>query len=190
VRAVRRGPLGPAAASLPFFFSGAAFLLLETKAVIQFSLLFGATWEVNALVFAAVLLSVLLANLAASLVRIRRPAVLLIVLLLALAAQMLVPLENLLGIGPAWVRYAAASALFFTPIFVANLVFSTLFRDAPESDAAFGWNIVGTVVGGVLEYLAMAVGYQALTFVVAVLYVACFAALLRRAPRAGSPQPG
>ena len=39
------------------FFMGAAFLLLETKNVVQFALLFGTTWLVNALVFAGVLLA-------------------------------------------------------------------------------------------------------------------------------------
>ena len=37
---------------------GAAFLLLETKNVVQFALLFGTTWFVNALVFAGLLVSV------------------------------------------------------------------------------------------------------------------------------------
>ena len=41
------------------FCMGAAFLLLETKSVVQFALLFGTTWFVNALVFLGVLLSVL-----------------------------------------------------------------------------------------------------------------------------------
>ena len=45
-----------------FFFMGLAFLLLETKSVIQFSLLFGTTWLNNSLVFLAVLIFVLIAN--------------------------------------------------------------------------------------------------------------------------------
>ena len=40
---------------------GAAFLLLETKNVATFALLFGTTWLVNALVFAGVLVTVLAA---------------------------------------------------------------------------------------------------------------------------------
>ena len=40
---------------------GAAFLLLETRGVTRFALLFGTTWLVNALVFAGVLVVVLLA---------------------------------------------------------------------------------------------------------------------------------
>ena len=43
------------------FFMGAAFLLLETKNVASFALLFGTTWLVNALVFAGVLVTVLAA---------------------------------------------------------------------------------------------------------------------------------
>ena len=55
------GPLAPMRAYTDLFFMGAAFLLLETKSVVQFALLFGTTWFVNALVFAGVLLSVLAA---------------------------------------------------------------------------------------------------------------------------------
>src|SRR5690606_28846382 len=43
------------------FFMGVAFMLLETKSVVQFALLFGTTWLVNSLVFLGVLLSVLVA---------------------------------------------------------------------------------------------------------------------------------
>ena len=45
------------------FFLGAAFMLLETRAVVQLALLFGSTWLVNSLVFAAALILILLANL-------------------------------------------------------------------------------------------------------------------------------
>ena len=41
------------------FLLGAAFLLLETKSVTGFALLFGTTWIVNSLVFAGILLAVL-----------------------------------------------------------------------------------------------------------------------------------
>ena len=44
-----------------FFVLGVAFMLLETKSLVSFSLLFGTTWIVNALAFFAILASVLLA---------------------------------------------------------------------------------------------------------------------------------
>ena len=40
---------------------GCAFLLLETKNVVGFALLFGTTWFVNSLVFAGILVAVYLA---------------------------------------------------------------------------------------------------------------------------------
>ncbi|HEX2186182.1 MAG TPA: hypothetical protein VHN78_11830, partial [Chloroflexota bacterium] len=43
------------------FFLGAAFMLLETRSLVTFALLFGSTWLVNSLVFFAILCSVLLA---------------------------------------------------------------------------------------------------------------------------------
>ena len=43
------------------FFMGSAFMLLETKNIATFALLFGTTWLVNALVFAGVLVVVLAA---------------------------------------------------------------------------------------------------------------------------------
>ena len=55
---------GPFRAMRPYadlFFMGAAFLLLETKNIATFALLFGTTWLVNALVFAGVLVIVLAA---------------------------------------------------------------------------------------------------------------------------------
>ncbi|MBI5500385.1 MAG: spermidine synthase [Deltaproteobacteria bacterium] len=155
----------------PFLLMGAAFLLLETKSIIQFSLLFGATWLVNSLVFAAILTSVLLANLLVSRLRIRSPLWLFALLLGSLAVHIALPLDTLLGIASFPVRYTVASLVLFSPIFFANLVFGYLFKDTPKSDAAFGWNLVGTMIGGSLEYTSLAVGYRALGIAVAALYI-------------------
>jgi len=45
------------------FFLGAGFMLLETKGVVHVALLFGSTWIVNSVVFFAILLLILAANL-------------------------------------------------------------------------------------------------------------------------------
>lgn len=57
-------------------------------------------------------------------------------------------------------------------MFLANLVFGILFRDREDAEPYFGWNLLGGVLGGVLEYVSMVTGYQALSALVAVLYVA------------------
>ena len=61
VRLASGAPLGQMRPYVDLFFMGAAFLLLETKSVVQFALLFGTTWFVNSLVFAGILLAVLAA---------------------------------------------------------------------------------------------------------------------------------
>ncbi len=73
------------------FFMGAAFLLLETKSIVQFALLFGTTWFVNSLVFVGVLLSVLLAIEVERRIRIARPGLLLGILFIGLFVAWLIP---------------------------------------------------------------------------------------------------
>jgi spermine/spermidine synthase len=156
-------------AYLDLFFMGAAFLLLETSNVVRFALLFGTTWLVNALVFAGILVSVYLAIEVARRWRFRRASLLYVPLFAALLFAWVVPPESLLGLGPV-PRFAAAVGLGFAPVFVANLVFADRFRDVGSSAIAFGTNLLGAIVGGVLEYGALIVGYRALLIVVAALY--------------------
>jgi SAM-dependent methyltransferase len=155
------------------FFMGAAFMLLETKSVVQFALLFGTTWLVNALVFLGVLLSVLVAVAVSRRVTFRRPARLYGVLLGALALAWVVPPERLLELDVV-PRFLAATTLAFFPIFTANLVFTQRFKDTSSSTLAFGANLVGAMVGGLLEYAALVTGYRNLLIVVAVFYGLAF----------------
>ena len=167
------GPITRMRSYVDLFFMGVAFLLLETKAVVQFALLFGTTWFVNALVFAGVLLSVLAAIEVARRVRVARPQLLYVALLASLAVAWVIPADALLQLDVA-PRFLAAVLVWFTPIFIANLVFAHRFRDVEESNVAFGANLLGAMVGGVLEYAALVTGYQALIVVVAVLYGLAF----------------
>ncbi len=164
---------------LAFFLMGAAFLLLETKSVVQFSLLFGTTWLNNSMVFLSVLLLVLAANWCASLLRGR--AVVPVAYALLIGACLLsfaVPLGSLLHVASVPLRFVEASLLTFSPILFANLIFSVTFRDEPAPERAFGWNLIGATLGGVLEYASIAFGYAALAGVVAVLYTIVVVLLL------------
>jgi hypothetical protein len=156
-----------------FFVLGIAFLLLETRSIVTFSLLFGSTWLVNALVFFAVLASVLLAILVAWRFQITRTWWLYAALLGSIALAYVLPPASLL-IEPPWLRYVAAGALAFAPVFFANLVFSYSFRDTRTADMAFASNLFGAMVGGAIEYVALITGYQALLLVVAGLYIAAY----------------
>jgi hypothetical protein len=147
-----------------------AFLLLETRSLVSFSLLFGSTWLVNALAFFAILASVLLAILVNARLRIQRPEILYGLLFVALAVAFVLPPESLL-IDPPALRYLLAGIVAFAPVFLANLVFTYSFRDTRTADMAFASNLLGAMAGGAMEYVALLTGYRALLLVVAALYL-------------------
>ena len=153
-----------------FFLLGVAFMLLETRSIVTFSLLFGTTWYVNALVFFAILASVLAAIGLNSRLRSRDPRLFYAGLAGSLAVAYLLPPAALL-FDPPILRYLLASVIAFAPVFFANLVFTFSFRDSDAADLAFGANLVGAMVGGVLEWTALVTGYQALLPLIGGVYV-------------------
>ena len=163
------GPLRPMGQFIDLFFMGGAFLLLETKSVVQFALLFGTTWFVNALVFIGVLVAVLAAIEISRRWTFRRPRLLYAVLLLCLVVAWLVPLDRLLTLDfvP---RFVCAVLLAFAPILIANIIFAQRFKDVVQSVTAFGANLLGAMLGGILEYTSLLTGYRALLILVAALY--------------------
>jgi spermidine synthase len=153
-----------------FFFLGVAFLLLETRSLVTFGLLFGNTWMVNSLVFFAILSSVLLAILFNARFQLQRIWPLYFLLFAFLLLNYFLPLKILLGISSPILRYGLASLLTFAPIFCANVVFSHSFRDSLTADIAFASNLLGAMLGGMFEYAALALGYQSLLLFVLAFY--------------------
>ena len=155
------------------FFMGAAFLLLETKNVATFALLFGTTWLVNALVFAGVLVIVLAAVETERRVRTPPLPVVFAGIALSLAVAYVVRPDWLLPL-PFVPRLVVAVLLAFMPIYLANIAFAKRFKEAADSQAAFAINIMGAIVGGCLEYAALLTGYGNLLIVVGVIYGLAF----------------
>lgn len=151
------------------FFLGAAFALLEVKALITFALLFGSTWIVNSLVFFAILASVLIAVRVNVRFRVQRIWIFYLLLFGMLALNLVVRPETLL-FANVFARYAVASALIFAPVFLANVIFSNSFRDTETADIAFASNLLGIMTGGMLEYVSMLLGYHALLWFVIAFY--------------------
>src|SRR3990167_1237656 len=151
------------------FFMGAAFLLLETKSVTHFALLFGSTWLVNALVFFGVLFSIYIAIEVANRYTLLRPLFLYSLLLASLLLSWAVSDDFLLTLSLP-LRFLSSIVLAFTPILVANLIFADRFRHASHSTDAFAANVLGAVLGGLLEYVSFITGYRSLLVLVAVLY--------------------
>lgn len=154
------------------FFMGAAFLLLETRSITTFALLFGTTWLVNALVFTGVLLAVLAAIEVTRRAKRDIPRPFIVTALFAsLLVAYLIPNSALLSL-PVPIRLTVAVVLAFAPIFFANLLFTSRFKDAANPTAAFAANLFGAMIGGCLEYLSLVLGYQLLLVVAAGLYLA------------------
>ena len=170
---VAGGPFGAMRSYIDLFFMGVAFLLLETKNVVQFALLFGTTWFVNALVFGGILLTVLAAVETAKRVRVRRVWMLWAGLAAAIGVAWLVPADSLLSL-TLIPRFIAGVALAFAPVYLANLIFAERFRSVGDSTVAFGANLLGAMVGGVVEYLSLLIGYRSLLLVAAGIYALAF----------------
>jgi hypothetical protein len=128
---------------------------------------------VNALVFFAILVGVLVAIGISARFPMRRPMPLYVGLFGTLALAWLLPPEQLL-VDPPVLRYAVAAGLAFAPIMFANLVFAQSFRDTRIADMAFASNLLGAMIGGALEYVALLTGYRGLLLVVAGLYVVAY----------------
>jgi hypothetical protein len=141
------------------FFLGAAFMLLETKAVVQMALLFGSTWLVNSAVFFTALVLILIANLYVLKIPSVRLSTHYVALFVVLAATILVPFDTFLSGGIIW-RYVIPCVLALGPMFFAGVIFARSFRDEAYPDSAFGSNIAGSVVGGLSESFSTVLGFR------------------------------
>jgi hypothetical protein len=160
--------------SWQFFFLGAGFMLLETRAITQLALLWGSTWVVASLAIVSVLAMALAANLAVSRFEVTRPWLVGGALLVLLAVNYVIPVGRL-----AFESRVAESVfyalLMFSPIFCAGLLFGSAIKRSTSLPRDFGANLLGAMVGGVAEYLSLVTGFGALLAVVAACYVAALA---------------
>ncbi|MEO8070783.1 MAG: hypothetical protein ABI652_05240, partial [Acidobacteriota bacterium] len=168
--------------SWQFFWLGAGFMLLETKSIIQFALLWGSTWVVASLAIAAVLTMALVSNFIVSRWEIRRPWLVGGVLVALLVANYAIPIGRV-GFDSRVAESLFYAALVFSPILCAGLLFGSAIKTSTSLARDYGTNLLGAMIGGVGEYLSLMTGYQALLLVIAVCYVG--ALLARQMPAGG-----
>ena len=152
------------------FLLGAGFMLVETKAVVHMALLFGGTWMVNTVVFAAILLMSLIGNFYAGIVKPKRLEAYYVGLLLTLGLGLAIPLDAFLGMAPA-AQILGACALAFAPVAFAGVIFATTFRRANQPDRVFGANVAGALIGGLAENTSVILGFQYLLCVAVGFYL-------------------
>ena len=170
---------------VPMFLLGAGFLLLEAQIVSKMALLFGTTWVVNSIVIAALLCLILVANA----VVMRWPAVPLAVgytgILATAVLAYSVPVATLLHPSIV-VRVLLAAIVLCLPVLFAGLVFARVFAEAEFRSDALGANLLGALVGGLLESLSLWTGLRSLLIVAALFYLSSWLSRTRANTRAQS----
>ena len=151
------------------FLLGAGFMLIETKSVTQMGLLAGTTWIVNSAVIAAVLLMIL----AATAIQLRHRFEKLNrwygLLFAALALNLALPLSAFNAL-PQLERLAAGALVLSLPLCFAAIIFGATFATVKNTNIVLGMNLLGTLIGGALEYLSMMIGIGALNVLACAIY--------------------
>jgi SAM-dependent methyltransferase len=160
----------PDPSDTPFFFLGAGFMLVETKAITELGLSFGNTWQVTAISIAGILSMAFLANLAVQ----KTTGKSVYLPYLALIASLVFGL---------WISYSTslpstllgrieATLLLTCPVFFSGIVFSRLLASRGEISNIMSLNLLGALCGGVLEYNSMYFGFRFLYLLALGLYMA------------------
>jgi spermidine synthase len=158
------------------FFMGAAFLLIETKAVTTLALILGSTWMVNSVVFSSVLIMILLANLLSKRLSFLKFRDLYLGLFATLLFNYLFNFHLLHEFE--WnTRVLFGGTIIGLPIFFAALIFAKAFAVVESPSIALASNLFGALVGGLLEYLDMLTGLRFLNVIAIILYSLSFISL-------------
>jgi hypothetical protein len=168
-----------------FFFLGAGFLLLEVQIISKIALLFGTTWVVNSIVVAALLLLIIAANATVSSVPLISRWIAYAGILIAATIGYLVPMQSLFFPNP-WVKGLAALVVLCLPVYFAGIIFARSFTDASFNSEALGSNLLGAVVGGVLESISFWTGLRALLLIAVLLYILSAVSLTSRNQRSAA----
>jgi hypothetical protein len=159
----------PALGSPIFFFLGAGFMLIETKAITEMGLAFGNTWHVIGIVISGILFMAFLANCFVSWLNISKPTLPFILLFLSLMVGFVVSIHG--GFPSSSVGKMGTTIVLTCPIFFSGMVFSSILSRAKDISGIMAINLIGAMVGGVLEYNSMYFGFSFLYLLAIFLYL-------------------
>ena len=156
-----------------FFFLGAGFMLLEAQIISRMALLFGTTWMVNSIVVAGLLLLILGANSLVEVVKKVPLNVAYIGVFLTIVAGSVVPMDWLF-FSSTFLRIGASILILCLPVFFAGIIFIQSFAAEGFAGSALGSNLMGALVGGLLESLSMWTGMKSMLILAALLYLGSY----------------
>ena len=152
-----------------FQFLGAGFMLIETKGITEMGLTFGNTWQVIGVVICGILMMAFFANYVVMRFRIRGSVIPFLLLLGSLALGWFIAKGGGFQSTPAG---KLESVIILTcPIFFSGIVFSTLLASGEGISAIMAVNLLGAMLGGVLEYNSMYFGFRFLYLLAMGFYV-------------------
>ena len=163
------------------FFLGAAFMLLETKAITQLSLLYGSTWIVNSVVITALLAMGFLANLWVLTKPVSLRLTYLLLFISLVLALVISPSRVTASSTP--IKAMAAGLLAGVPVFFSGIIFSTRFKASFHPERALAVNLFGAIAGGILENAVMLGGINTLGVLAILLYGAAMLSSPARVPQ-------
>jgi hypothetical protein len=154
-----------------FFFLGAGFLLLEIQNISKASIVLGNTWGVSAVIISAMLLMILLANFTIWKFPGTHAGLAYAGLISSCVALYFIDLADL---GSLRLFDKAVTVGFLTslPILFSGMIFIKSFSGINEKHSALGANLVGSMLGGLLQSITFVSGTRALLLLVTFLYCA------------------
>jgi spermidine synthase len=165
----------PKVGYLPFFFLGAGFMLVETKAITELGLYFGNTWIVVAVVIIGLLCMAYCANYTVARWRVTNTLFNYTCLFATLATGYYVASHGKMDASSP-MSYSIVVLLLTSPMFFSGLIFSTLLdRSTISISPAMAYNLLGALVGGLLEYNSMYFGFAFLYLLAMTLYLGAWA---------------
>ena len=94
----------------------------------------------------------------------------------SIIAAYVIPLETFF-FDSIWIKALSATAVLCMPVFFAGIVFIRSFARERFSGEALGSNLMGAVIGGLMESLSLWTGIRSLLVIAALLYTASWIAL-------------
>lgn len=146
---------------LPFFFLGAGFMLVETKAITELGLHLGGTWFVIAATIIMVLIMAFLANLMVQRKLVPRTGLAYAGLLASLLVGYFSARNHeLIAFSSPLASLIVSCVLLTIPLFFSGIVFSTLIgKPNVNISTALAYNLMGALFGGLMEYNSMYFGF-------------------------------
>ena len=155
--------------SYPSFFLGVGFMLMETKGITELAKIYGSTWFVVSIVITAILSMAYLANL--FIIKGIKISInqIYFFLILSLLLSYSVTFINFYNYPILLLKFIIPIVLTF-PVFFSGLAFSRELVRYGSTANALSCNILGAIVGGLLEYNSMYFGFKFLYLVAIFFY--------------------